>query len=319
MLDNSLLTNKTSVQTDDDLLTTLTQTTANLQYIQKFLNDIATAVNSYNSKILAEDTIYQNYRTGIITARTEVDGALNSITSAQTTLKSAAAQVDNAVGAQKIAQDQLSLVIAPARQTDAAAYLAAIDQAQAAVEQIRAQINDLTITAPAAGIIAATNGNVGEIISAATPIAVLIPIGSLQIKLNVSEDNIVDVKTGQSVDIALEALSNSQLFGKIIAIDPAETIISGAVYYQTTVNFDQIDERIRPGMTVNALIKTTTHQNALLIPAAAIYSNKNKFVKLLQNNKVIEQEIQTGIEGEDGMVEIISGLQEGQQVILSNN
>jgi len=104
-------------------------------------------------------------------------------------LKSADAGVDTARGAQKAAQDQLALVVAPARQTDAAAYIAAINEAQAVADQIRQQINDLTITAPCAGIIAATNSNVGEIIFSATPAVVLIPLSSLQIKLNVSENN----------------------------------------------------------------------------------------------------------------------------------
>lgn len=306
------------MQNSNDLESALVKSISNLQFIQEFLNDIAAAVNSYNSKNLADDTIYQNYRAGILTARTEVDGSLSAVIAAQSALKSADASVAAAQGAQKSAQDQLAVVIAPARQTDAAAYISAINQAQAAVEQIRQQINDLTIYAPSAGTIAAVNGNVGEIISPSSPVIVLIPLGGLQIKLNVSEDNIVNVQVGQPVDIMINALgSGNHLEGVVSAIDPAETIISGAVYYQTTVYFNQLDSRIRPGMTVNALIKTAIHENTLVVPASAIEAqNGKKFVKILQNNKPIKQEIITGLEDNNGMVEIISGLTEGQTIVL---
>lgn len=307
-----------SIQNSDNLELLLIKTIDNLQFIQQFLNDIAVTVNSYNSKNLADDTIYQNYRAGILTARTEIDGSLAAVIAAQSALKSADASVAAAQGAQKSAQDQLALVVAPARQTDAAAYIAAINQAQAAVEQISQQINDLTICAPSAGIIAATNGNVGEIISPSSPVIVLIPFGGLQIKLNVSEDNIINVQVGQPVDIMINALGGSNhLEGVVSAIDPAETIISGAVYYQTTVDFNQPDSRIRPGMTVNALIKTAIHKDTLVVPASAIEAqNGKKFVKILQNNKPIKQEITTGLESNDGMIEITSGLTEGQAVVL---
>jgi len=129
---------------------------------------------------------------------------------------------------------------------------------------------------------------------------------------------IVDVKTGQPVELMLDALGDDEyLSGTVVAIDPAETVVSGAVYYQTTVDFDQGDQRIRPGMTVNALIRTITHENVLAVPAASIYlKDKNKFVKILQDNKAVEREVRTGIESENGMIEIISGLNEGQRVIL---
>ncbi len=306
-----------SAQNAGDLPDALAKSSTNLRLIQKFLNDIAATVNSYNAENLADDAVYQGYRTGILTARNEISGALDIIMAAQAALKSSGAGVDAASGAQKSAQDQLALTAAPARQTDAAIVIAAINQAQVAEELIRGQINDLTIVAPVGGVITATNGNVGEIVSPAVPTAVLIPSAGMQIKLNVSENNIINVKTGQSVDIALDALGSDHLAGTVTAIDPAETIISGAVYYKTTVDFSQLDDRIRSGMTVNALIKTVVHDGAIVVPASAVAQDgSDKFVQILQKKQTVKQIVQTGIESNDGMVEIVSGLDEGQKIVL---
>ena len=67
-----------------------------------------------------------------------------------------------------------------------------------------------------------------------------------------------------------------------LSLEEITTIISGAVYYKTTVNLDKADSRIRPDMTVNALIETAVHENSLVAPVGALQSTGGKtFVQVL--------------------------------------
>jgi RND family efflux transporter MFP subunit len=197
-------------------------------------------------------------------------------------------------------------------------YQSQIDAALAAMQQVQKQINDLTIEAPQGGIVVRTNGNVGEVATPATAVVSLIPTAALQVKLNVSEDNITNVSSVQTVTMTLDALGDqTKLTGKVIAIEPAGTIIGGAVYYKTTVALDRADNRIRPDMTVNAQIETAVHDNSLVIPVSALQTSGGKTtVQVLIGKKAIQKDVTRGIESQDGMVEIISGLAQNDQVIL---
>ena len=289
----------------------------NLWTVQKFLNDVAAVVNSFNSANLANDTVYQNYRNDVLTARTAVDTAITNVTAAAGVLKSAKTTVDAAGGALNSAQDALMLKAAPARQAEVALDQSQIDQARAAMRQVRTQINNLTITAPEAGIIIRTNGNVGEVATPATPVVSLIPTAALQAKLNVSEDNVANVANGQAVKMTLDALGGAEFTGKVVSIEPAGTIIGGAVYYKTTVTLDDPDSRIRPDMTVNAKIETAVRLNALTVPISALQSSGGKtYIQVLSGKKASQKAVITGIKSQDGMVEVLSGISENDQVII---
>ena len=90
------------------------------------------------------------------------------------------------------------------------------------------------------------------------------------------------------------------------------------VYYEVTIDFNNIPEGLKSGMTADLVIKTATRENVLFVPKDAISEKDGKsFVKILKNKKDFEErEIKTGLEGSDGNVEIISGLSEGAKVII---
>jgi len=181
----------------------------------------------------------------------------------------------------------------------------------------KAQIAQTVLTAPADAIVTDTNGAVGETVTPATTVVSLIPNGELEIKLNVSEDNIVGVKTGQSAQISLDAFPTGTTWpGKVVSIDPAQTTVGGAVYYQATILFDKPDPSVKPGMTANVLIETGSATSTLFVPASAIQANgTSTIVQIYQDGKVTNQNVVTGLKSQNGMIEITSGVTEGQQVI----
>lgn len=213
---------------------------------------------------------------------------------------------------------ELALKKAPARSLDIAVYQAQVNQAKALLQKIQSQRNELIISAPSSGLITKINGEIGEIINPDKPVISFVAENVLQIKLNIIEDKIINVKVGQEAEITFDAIENQKFSGKIVSIDPAETEIQGAVYYETTIIFDKVDEHIKSGMTANVLIKTDVKENALFIPVSAIRIKDNKkYVQILENKKTISKDVTTGIKNSMGMIEIISGLEEGEQVMVS--
>ncbi len=64
------------------------------------------------------------------------------------------------------------------------------------------------------------------------------------------------------------------------------------------------------------LIKTDQRDNVLIIPSRSIRTNGAKSVNILENNQEKKVEIKLGIKGNDGKVEVVEGLSEGQLIIL---
>jgi HlyD family secretion protein len=290
----------------------------NLDQVVLFLDKAALVVNSATVNSNISQTTLDKWRSDIYTARTNVNTSISNFSSAEEKLKTKKSELKTAEGNLKKTQDQLALKKAPARSTDIRLFEAQIKQANASMQRIQAKIRERTLIAPSSGIITETNGEVGEIIGPETIAVKIIPDGVLQIKVDVSEADIVNIKIGQNVRITLDSFGDDVSWpGKISQIDPAETEIGGAVYYKTTVIFKDQDERIKPGMTANVWVTSAKKENVIFLPTAAIKEKKGeKFVEVLDGNQVIKKEVKTGIKGTGGVIEILSGLRGGEKVIV---
>lgn len=264
------------------------------QSIFRFLNEVM-------NEVVNSTTPLASYKTAVAAARAEVTtaiGNLNSLASRISSQKQLIIQNSYDIGGQE----------------------ALVAQAQAGVALIQTQIDRTILTSPSDAIVIETNGSIGENIAPNATVVSLIPTGAPEIKLNVSEDNIVGVRVGQPVSITLDAFPNTQAWmGKVVRIDPAQTVVGGATYYQTTVLFDKIDSSVKPGMSVTGYIRTGTASSALTVPASAIQINgTNTYVRLYKNGKVVDRDVTAGLRERNGTVEIVSGLSEGDQVVIGN-
>lgn len=215
------------------------------------------------------------------------------------------------------AKAELALKKASVRSSDIAVYEAQISQANASLEKIQAQKRELMIFAPMAGTITEVNGEIGENIGPDTTVVSMVTGDVLHIKLNVVEDNIVNVKVGQEARIIFDAIQGEEFRGKVASIDPAETIIGGAIYYQTVIVLDTQDERIKSGMTANVWVETDISRDTLFVPISVIQNKDDgKIVQVLEGNKIKDREVKTGITNSSGMIEITSGLLVGEQVVM---
>ncbi|MCK4891042.1 MAG: efflux RND transporter periplasmic adaptor subunit, partial [Candidatus Pacebacteria bacterium] len=295
---------------------------------------ISTARANTNTAISNLTTAEQNVSTQKVTNQTNLDSAqaaVNSATSAlnssQESLAATQASVDskintaeNAVksaeGALKQAQDQLALKTAKPSYSEISLYTAQVREARASAELIESQISDSILIAPQGGIITEINGEVGETITSAVNFISIIASENFEIKANISEVDIAKVKIDDEVEITFDALGPDKEFaGSVTEIDPAQTEISGVIYYKTTTIFSGDSEIIKPGMTSNLDIITAQKDNTIMIPFQALKEKDGqKYVQVLEDDVARDIFVEVGLRG-DINIEVLSGLNGGEDVV----
>ena len=288
---------------------------------------ITTEQTNINTSITNIITSQQDIASTRITNQTNINSSENSISSAEKTLdstqesliatqKSAAAKLVQAEGTLKSAQDSLALKKAGPRQVDIDLYQAQVRQSTAALSLIQRKITTGTLRAPISGTITSVSSQPGEVATTGASVITMIGLGKFQIEADIPESDIGKVSLADPAIITLDAFLDEIQKGKVVDIEPAETIIQGVVYYKVTIELEGTDERIKSGMTANIIIITDTRENVLAVPQrAVIEKNEKKYTRVLAEEGYQEQEVETGLMGSEGQVEIISGLKEGDKVI----
>jgi len=303
-----------------------------LRSTRTFLNYLSDAAN--NAVGIDESTI-SLHKSSINTARTSVNAAITSIVNQKQLVASqkitSKTAIDSAENALKIAREQLQLKKAGATQEQISAQEAALNQAKAnlasqeaqikqsvaSVSSSRAQLAKNALRSPMGGIITNQDVKVGEIVMGQTPVISVMSSSEFEIKTRIPEVDIADVSVSDTAEITLDAYDDDVVFeATVVAIDPAETIVEGVSTYEVTLQFMQKDERIKSGMTANVDILTDKKENVIAIPGRAVITKDgDKIVRVLNGEDIIETQVQTGIRGLNGKVEIIEGIQEGDTVI----
>lgn len=260
----------------------------------------------YYSKVSSTDkTSLDTQKSSVATSTTSVNALQNSIASYKVALKTA--------------EDNLNLKKIRPRQEDIDMAKAQMLSAQGQVDAASVLVNNSVIRAPESGTITQVDIKVGEQATAMKEVIVLQDVGNLHAEADVSEANIASLAIDQTIDYTFDALGSDQHFaGKVLTINPSSTVISGVVNYKVKGNFDNVPN-LRPGMTANMTILVAKKDNVLAVPSTAVVNKKNKqFVRVIDDaktKKYHEVEVKTGLQADGGLVEIISGLQEGQQII----
>ncbi|PIZ81866.1 MAG: hypothetical protein COY02_00925, partial [Parcubacteria group bacterium CG_4_10_14_0_2_um_filter_41_6] len=188
-------------------------------------------------------------------------------------------------------------------------------QAQASLSLALANMEESIIRAPLVGTITKKYYEAGEQTSLSSPVLEMIGEATLEIEVDIPESDISKIIIGQETKITLDAFGDEREYtGSVTFVDPAETLISDVVYYRVKAAFSDSGQ-VKPGMTANVTIITDMKENALYVPVRAVKSrNGDKYIEVLENGLVVEKIITLGLRGDEG-IEILSGLEEGDEVI----
>lgn len=263
--------------------------------------------DTYYNKVPATD------KASLDAQKVSISTAISSVTALQSSVASYKVALQTA-------KDNLSAKQSAPRQEDVDLAKAQMLSAQGQVDAAQAILNNSLIVAPASGTITQIDIKVGEQATPSKEVMILQDIGSLYAEADISEANIATLQVGQPIDYTLDALGPDQHFsGKVLTINPASNVISGVVNYLVKGSLENIPN-VKPGMTVNMTILVAKKDNVLAVPSTAVINKNNKqYVKVIDNSKsktYHEVEVKTGLRADGGLIEIISGLNEGQEIII---
>jgi HlyD family secretion protein len=220
------------------------------------------------------------------------------------------------------AEQRLEDMEAGGDSTEVALRRLEVAAARQALAQAQKDLNEATITAPFDGIVGAVYINEGDIVPPPTispTVAVyLITPTSLELKAEVDEVDIPQVKVGQHANIEVDAIADKLFDGTVTSISPVPKIETGLVVYEVTVSLAiPADAGVKVGMSTTADIVITESQNTLLVPERAIGhdQNGNPVVEVSVNGQLEQRAVVVGIS--DGInTEILSGVSEGEMVAV---
>ncbi|MBU6414958.1 efflux RND transporter periplasmic adaptor subunit [Patescibacteria group bacterium] len=285
----------------------------NLGAIKSFLDGIALAINSLTPSSSAPQSTIDTYKANVATARANINAAIANLSSAVEKWRSQ----DSAL---TLAQNELALAKAGTVSEQVAAQEAAVKQAQAKRETIQAQIAKTVLYSPIAGVITKQEAKVGEIAPANVALVSVISKNKFEIDANVPEADIAKISLGNRARVSLDAYGSDVIFAaRVGRIDPAETIVDGVPTYLVKFQFDDEDPRIKSGMTANIDIETVKKEGVLLLPQRVVVRKNNETIVTRRDTTGDREiKIEIGIRGTDGMIEVVSGLQEGDRIVVSS-
>lgn len=306
-----------SAENTDQIDALLERSQNNLTSILSFYNNLERALNGAHG---LTETTYTTYKTYLSTGRTNIVAALSAITTQQQSIDAQKSTnqstIDTAQNALRQAETELALRQTQAGGINLSLQKAQVDQAYASVSYYTAQIEKTILRAPFEGTITKVAYEEGEIVSPNAVVISIIGSGTYQIEAYVTESDIARVNIGSPATVTLDAYGKNEIFQATVShIDLSETIIDGVATYKTILSFNDVDERIKSGLTANIDILHDKREDVLFVPTRSVFSENGKqFVKKIEGEETIDWEVTTGLRGSDGRTEIIEGLSEGDRI-----
>jgi multidrug efflux pump subunit AcrA (membrane-fusion protein) len=210
------------------------------------------------------------------------------------------------------------------RQSDAAVETArfALDDAKAKLEKARSDLGKTLLKAPAAGIVSVVNSKIGDWVTAGASgatagLITLAQTGTVQVNAYLAEADIVGVEVGQTMRIAVDALSLDNQAGTVTTISLTPKIDStGIVSYLVTGEIIDPDPRILDGMTTFVTFVKREKPGVLLVANKAVFLvDGQQFVTVQKEDGTLEDRPVTCGLTNGTVSEVVEGLSAGEKVV----
>jgi membrane fusion protein (multidrug efflux system) len=189
-----------------------------------------------------------------------------------------------------------------------------VNTTQAQLDAVKARLNEMTIRAPFSGVLGLRQVSEGAYLTSGTVLTTLDDLNQIRLEFSIAEYYLAQLKPGMTVNSSSVAYPGKLFTGQIKAIDTRLDPVTRSVKVHALVPNEQLE--LRPGMLLNVSV-TLDELQALQISEKAIVPLQNKHYVFVVNkdNSVTQTEVQLG-QRMPGLVEIVSGLNAGDEVVI---
>lgn len=248
----------------------------------------------------------------------------------QTITAAASGEITNlnvSVGSRVSAGAVLAAIGGESAENSLADAALAVQNAQLSLQSAQEALDSYTITSPISGTVIEKNLKTGDQLNGGDSgaMAVIYDLSQLELQMDVSELDIGQIQPGQTVEITAEALPGQTFTGVVEKVSVNGTTTDGFTTYPVTILLSEYGD-LNPGMNVSAHIIVERSENALCVPAEAVNSDGTVLVAgegafaedgvtIADPSKIESRPVTLG-RGNQDFVEITSGLEEGETVLL---
>ena len=196
---------------------------------------------------------------------------------------------------------------------------AAVGNAQTQVEAAQKAVGDTSVLAPISGYVAERTADVGEYISPNTPntkIATIVRTSTLRVRIDVPEQDIAKVATGQGVSVQTSAWPDRNFAGVVVRISPSLNATARTLTVEAEIQ--NVDGLLKPGQFATVRITQSKPEPAVMIPVRAVKTvGDTTSVFIVKDGAARETFVQLGLL-ENDRIQVKSGVIEGDHVVVSD-
>ncbi len=227
----------------------------------------------------------------------------------------AAFQVAEAAYSRAVQLRERLVITVPEYERERTASVAAASR----LDQVRTRLDFATIRAPLDGIVTRKQIEAGDLAAPQSRLFELADMSVMVVRVQVSELEVVHLREGDEVTIALDAFPRRELRGRIRRVFPSADPATRLVPVEVALE-GEARALARPGFLARATFALERHDDVLLVPASAIVANGGAETVFVVEGEIAEsRRVSTGLSWL-GSIEVTSGLQAGEEVVtLGNN
>lgn len=247
---------------------------------------------------------------------------------ARSELDQRSARLEQAQADLRAAQQELERLQLGSRPETLQQIQAQIAQAQAELAQRQSRLAEAEVRAPFSGVVVQRFAEVGSFVApttaasdatAASSSSILALAQGIEVRAEVPEAQIAQVRVGQPVEIRSLAYPDRLVQGRVKRIAPATVVVREVTVFRVFVEPEPGADFLRTGMTVSVDFIGDPQPQALTVPSVAILREESQEGVLLldpQSQQPVYRRVETGIT-QGGVTQILSGLQAGDRVFTA--
>lgn len=190
-----------------------------------------------------------------------------------------------------------------------------ISLAKAKANDAENQFEKRYLIAPFAGVVSTVFNEAGDSVKDKQTGIHLDNRAHIYVSTEINELDLGKIRTGQTATVILDADPQKKYSGKVTLLSETGEKKNGNVLFHCKVELDEPDALIKSGMTARVVLSSRNRFDVIRVPESAIVTeNGEDYVYRMESGKPVKARVETGTRA-SGMVEILSGLESGQEIL----